>query len=643
MTFSFPRTARAAVICLVVALITGSVLAEKIPLRSGKAIDREVLGQNSEGLLVAMPGGKMRIPWRHIDPSFERHPQHVAEPEPAPPRRERPRRDPDAAREPAGLDPNARDGFTVVLAIMFVVFWLHIFSVWAVSRDQLLSGAMAQAWNLAALFLGLPVAALFLLRYKGLGGVFGGVGADGALPLKAGDVRLYTWDHKPLTARGNRKLSSGLGMAEKTLGRAVELGASDVHFDTTSEHVRLAFRVDGMLREPEMLALELGRKTISAIKMAAGMDLAKIHEAQDGACHLGIGEQMYDLRIARAYAVAGETLVIRLLKAGGLGTDLTDFGMLPKMATMLGNLTKETAGIIIMAGPTGSGKTTTIYALLRQIEGTGRNILTIEDPVEYRLDNATQISLNPKAGSTFASALKASMRHDPDVILVGEIRDAETMDVAFQAALTGHLVFTTIHATSVLATYGRLQELGLSAYMINTGLKSIICQRLVRVLCPSCREPYIPDLDELTFWGLTEQESEGRCFYRVNGCSLCDESGYRGRKGVYRVLAMNNEVRNMVRADVATGELQQVVDDNALGNAKEYAKEFLWEGVTAPDELRKTLDMFDFGKSLGARRKTGSDDATDSRTAQPGVDRIPLKRRDEGDSAGGPSTEEDPE
>ncbi|MBT3378301.1 MAG: type II/IV secretion system protein [Lentisphaerae bacterium] len=626
MAVKYPRRKRTAIILLAVCLAAASGWAEKIPLRSGKTIDRDVLGQDSEGLLVAMPGGNMRIPWRHISASFKRHPEHVVEPRPEPVQREQPRREPGVEQgDERVLDPDAKDGFTFVLAALFVVFWLHVFSVWVVSRDQLLSGGTAQAWSLAALFLGIPVAALFQLRYKGLGGFFKGVGADGARPLKAGDVRLYTWDHKPLTTRGNRKLSSGLTMAEKTLARAVELGASDVHFDTVPEHVRLVFRVDGMLRDPEILETDVGRKTISAIKMAAGMDMARIHEAQDGACHLGVGEQMYDLRIARAYAVAGETLVIRLLKAGGLGSALTDFGMLSNMATMLGNLTKETAGIIIMAGPTGSGKTTTIYALLRQIDGTGRNILTIEDPVEYRLDNATQISLNAKAGSTFASALKASMRHDPDVILVGEIRDSETMDVAFQAALTGHLVFTTIHATSVLATYGRLQELGLSAYMINTGLKSIICQRLVRVLCPSCREPYIPELDELGFWGLTELESEGRCFYRSSGCSLCDDSGYRGRKGVYRVLAMNNDVRNMVRADVATGDLQQVVEENALGNIREYAREFLWEGVTAPDELRKTLDMFDFGKSLGASSQAGPGERGEASKGRPGVDVIPLK------------------
>jgi type II secretory ATPase GspE/PulE/Tfp pilus assembly ATPase PilB-like protein len=458
--------------------------------------------------------------------------------------------------------------------------------------------------NIAALTLGLPFALFVIIRRSGLRGVFGAVGT-GLLSRdrQAPPCRFYTWDNEPLTPKSSRKLSSGLAVAELIMARAVKAGASDVHLDTGPDAVKVAFRVDGVLRDPERLAPDVGKRVMTAIKMAAGMDLAKIQEAQDGACHLEAGDEWYDLRIARAWAINGETLVVRLLRAGGFGKDLSSFGMLPSMVPAAESLTEETSGIVIMAGPTGSGKTTTIYALLRRIEGTGRNILTIEDPVEYRLEHATQISLNPKLGATFASALKASMRHDPDVILVGEIRDAEAMNVAFQAALTGHLVFTTLHATSVLATLGRLKELGLSAYMINTGLRAILCQRLVKSLCPSCREGFMPEKEDLEFWGLTEASNEKPLlFYRPVGCKLCDGTGYHGRRGVYRMLGMDNRVREFVKDDVAVGELQDVIDTVAYGAISEYAEALLTTGITSPQELRRTLDMFDFGKRLGGHR-----------------------------------------
>jgi len=353
-----------------------------------------------------------------------------------------------------------------------------------------------------------------------------------------------------------------------------------------------------MLRDPERLGADDGKKIITAIKTAAGMDLAKLQESQDGACHFVHAAQWYDLRLARAWAVTGESMVVRILRAGGKGTGLADLGMFPEMAEVARRLAKDTAGIIVLAGPTGSGKTTTIYALLRLIVGTGRNILTIEDPVEYRLEGCTQISINTKQGITFASALKASVRHDPDVLLVGEMRDPESMNVAFQAGLTGHLVFTTVHASSVLATYGRLHELGLSEYLINTGLKAIICQRLVRMLCPTCRQSYVPEPQELETWGLNTNPGKPYVFYKPVGCPLCEGSGYHGRTGIYRLLVMNNKVRGKVRADVPVGDLQALIEECALGHVVDYAKAWLCTGMTSTEEFEKHLEMFDFGKQL---------------------------------------------
>jgi type II secretory ATPase GspE/PulE/Tfp pilus assembly ATPase PilB-like protein len=509
----------------------------------------------------------------------------------------------EAVAEPAPvtLEPELGGRFTLVLGVAFCVLWLWALSVWRMGVSGIFD-TDRQPWvNLFTLVLGPVLAVPVVLRRRGVAGLTGiSRRKEVAVPEPGGpQCRFFTWDSEPLLPSSKRRFASGLALAELVMARAVKAGASDVHFDVSPTGVKMALRVDGVLRSPEVLDADLGRKAMAAIKMAAGMDLAKLHEAQDGACHLQAGDDMYDLRVARAWAVTGETLVVRLLRAGGVGTNLTDMGMPTAMANAAQELTRETAGLIIMCGPTGSGKTSTIYAMLRRIQGTGRNILTIEDPVEYRLEHATQISLNAALGATFASALKASMRHDPDVILVGEIRDREAMNVAFQAALTGHLVFTTIHATSVLAAFGRLKELGLSAYMMNTGLKAILCQRLIRLLCPECREAYVPEPPELEFWGVRPRpDAATNVFYRPAGCTLCENSGFRGRRGVYRMLAMDNSVRAVVRDDMATGDIQEAVEQAALGTVAEYANALLWDGTTSPDELRKTLEMFDFGKKL---------------------------------------------
>ncbi len=580
---------------------------EHIPLRSGEKIEGRVQKVVKGGVIVETPAGVIKLPWREISRSFPQHPQHKravnrtgAQVKEAKTRSDRSaaEKQPHNQVQPVTMHSVWQDPFSSVLLFTFVVFWLNILSVWLVSRESYASGWLYEVWNLSALVFGLPIVAFYMLKYKGVKGIF---------HLKTANFRqeelpdccLYTWDGKPVRQGADRSLASGLGLAETILARAIKAEASDVHFNTAENEVRLGFRVDGVLGSPESLSADQGKKAMTAIRMAAGMDLAGIHEAQDGACHLMFNEESYDLRIARAWTVSGEALAIRLLKAGGIGTDLTDLGMQDDMCQSLKQLTKETAGIIVMTGPTGSGKTSSIYAMLRQIVGTGRNILTIEDPVEYRLSGATQISISSRSGTTFAGTLKASMRHDPDVILVGEIRDAETMDVAFQASLTGHLVFTTLHASSVLATFGRLQELGLSSYLINTGLKAIICQRLVRKLCPSCRETYIPEMSEACQWGLSQEESEKHCFYKPTGCPLCNDSGYHGRTGVFRVLIMNNSLRGRIQPDTPTGELQELVEKFAMGTVRQYAMTLLWSGETSPEELMKTLDMFDHGKRLG--------------------------------------------
>ncbi|NLF18074.1 MAG: type II/IV secretion system protein [Lentisphaerae bacterium] len=584
-------------VCVGVWLSAG---AEPIPLYNGQTLHLEVVESGSSGLVVRdSSGGLLRLRWDQVDRSYPRHPMHG--------RKYSYEEGGAAASSPAVTGAAAAwrrhalgSGFTWCLLAGFVMLWLWALSVWCLGVSGIYPSPRQRWVNLAALVAGPFLAVPLVLRHRGWSGLLGRERPP-TLPSAAGgpSCRFFTWDNEPLVPSSNRRFASGLALAELIMSRAVKAGASDVHFDVAPEGVRVVLRVDGMLRQPEFLEAGLGRKAMTAIKMAAGMDLGRLHDAQDGACHLEAAQERYDLRVARAWAVNGETLVVRLLRTQGLGDSLTDLGMPERLAGAAQQLAEESAGLIIVCGPTGSGKTSTIYALLRRLQGTGRNILTIEDPVEYRLEHATQISLNAALGSTFASVLKASMRHDPDVILVGEIRDQEAMNVAFQAALTGHLVFTTIHATSVLAAFGRLQELGLSAYMINTGLKAILCQRLVRRLCPDCREAYVPDAAERRFWGLDPDPAVSPgVFYRPVGCRLCEQTGWRGRRGIYRMLMMDNAVRAVVRDDMATGDLQEAVEAVVLGTVRGYVDDLLWNGTTSSDELRRTLDMFDFGKVL---------------------------------------------
>lgn len=585
---------------------------EPIPLRSGRSLEGRVIIAGKAALVVQLrsTGEEVSLSWEQVSPDFRLHPEY--RPPPAegdsppvlrlPPREPEP--EPDSVFGPE-TEPSRRPAvagspfrFTALLGFVFLLFWVNLWSVrivglWGPQDNQ-------APWRLlAALFLGPPVALFYWLR-RHRSFTYAGEGGGGFARREQGaPCQFYTWENEPLKA--SRKAASGLNVAQEVFSRAIASKASDVHFNTAANGVKVAMRVDGVLHPPEMLAADTGRKVMAAVKMASGMDMAKRHETQDGACRLKSGESWYDLRIARAWAVEGETLVVRILRAGGEETGLADFGMSREMAALAAELAAETSGIVILAGPTGSGKTTTIYGILKLIEGTGRNILTIEDPVEHRLQNATQISLNTKAGGTFANALRASMRHDPDVILVGEIRDADTMDVAFQAALTGHLVFTTLHATGLMAVIGRLRELGLSSYMIKTGLKAIVCQRLVRKLCPSCRQTYLPDEEELRFWQLDPEKHQGTLFYRSQGCHLCADTGYHGRTGVFRMVVMDNDMRARIHNEIEVETLQKAIEASALGTVAESALRLLAEGETSPDELRRTLGMFDHGKGgMGA-------------------------------------------
>jgi len=580
-----------ALLAIIVILVFMSpiIFAETIPLTNGRIVNVEILRRTNRGVQYRYRNGSAWYNWNLIDKSYKYHPQHSVQVE----------KNQLSYNGSVQRNHGVRFAFgtnhklTVYLFLILVLFWANILSLKIIDKQSVVQGYF---WNIVALVAG-PIAVIVLFSKYGVWKTL--FSKKLRIARKVDSVSntvasaLFTWDGELINPQKGNKQGSGLRLILEILGEAAKIKASDVHFDATETGITYKYRVDGTLRSGEVISFKDGKKAVSALKMAAGMDVARRHENQDGACHFNYGNISYDLRLSRAWAVNGETIVIRLLQAGGMGDKFTDLGMIENMADTLTELITETAGLMIIAGPTGSGKTSTIYALLKKIVGTGRNLLTIEDPVEYRIEDATQISLNTKAGLTFASALRASMRHDPDVILVGEIRDSETMSVAFQAALTGHLVFTTIHATSILATFGRLQELGLSTYMINTGLKTVVCQRLIRVLCPSCKESYLPNADDLKKWGLTEEENQANLFYRAVGCELCSNTGFHGRIAVMRMLVMNDFVRATLKKEMVISEIHEAVNHEAIGTLGDYLVKLLWTGVTTPKELLKTVDMFD--------------------------------------------------
>ncbi|AHG18859.1 general secretion pathway protein GspE [Chania multitudinisentens RB-25] len=369
------------------------------------------------------------------------------------------------------------------------------------------------------------------------------------------------------------------------LTEAIKDKASDIHIETYERHLQIRFRVDGVLREILRPQRRLASLLISRIKVMAKLDIAEKRIPQDGRMALRIGGRAIDVRVSTLPSNYGERIVLRLLDKNSVNLDLATLGMSPQNQRQIDELIQRPHGIILVTGPTGSGKSTTLYAALSRLNASERNIMTVEDPIEYELDGIGQTQVNPKVDMTFARGLRAILRQDPDVVLVGEIRDGETAQIAVQASLTGHLVLSTLHTNSALGALSRLQDMGIEPFLLSTSLLAVLAQRLVRTLCPDCRQPYAADQELARQMAI----SPGTPLWQPKGCQKCGYTGYRGRTGIHELLLIDDRVRLAIhQGESELAIARQLRNEYTTlrldGREKVLAGETSWEEVVRVTE-----------------------------------------------------------
>ncbi|MDP8269323.1 MAG: ATPase, T2SS/T4P/T4SS family [Candidatus Tenebribacter davisii] len=343
---------------------------------------------------------------------------------------------------------------------------------------------------------------------------------------------------------------------------AIKSNTTDIHIEPLTNNTRVRFRIDGALREVMSPPIGLHAGMVSLIKVMSKLNIAERRLPQDGHISLKTSVKSVDVRVSIAPTVTGEKVVMRLLDKGEFGFSLTTLGFSQSDLDIFHKWIKRPYGITIVSGPTGSGKSTTLHAGLKEIKNIENNIVTVEDPVEYRLDGITQIEAKEKIGLTFGRALRSVLRQDPDIVLIGEIRDEETADIAIKFSLTGHLVFTTLHANDAPSTITRLVDIGIPAYLVASSLNLVLAQRLVRKICTNCIGDYTPTDAELIAAGITKEEAKEITFKKGKGCVHCNNTGFSGRTGIFEIIEVNSEVRKLIFAE----ENQDVIRDAALRN-----------------------------------------------------------------------------
>ncbi len=366
------------------------------------------------------------------------------------------------------------------------------------------------------------------------------------------------------------------------LTEAVKENASDIHIETFEKRLVVRYRVDGVLREVVEPKRVLAPLLVSRIKVMAKLDIAEKRVPQDGRISIRIGGREIDLRVSTMPSSNGERVVMRLLDKQAGRLNLSSLGMEKKELARFKKILHRPHGIVLVTGPTGSGKTTSLYAGLSELNDASRNILTVEDPIEYNIEGIGQTQVNNKAEMTFARGLRAMLRQDPDVVMVGEIRDSETADIAVQASLTGHLVLSTLHTNTAVGAVTRMFDMGVEPFLLSSSLVGVVAQRLVRVLCPDCKAPYLPDNSEREFLGLGEHV--GHSMFKPVGCKRCNNSGYRGRRGIYEIVSVDSNIRRMIHDKVA--EDVMIKEARLAGRSiLDDGKEKVLEGITTVEEI----------------------------------------------------------
>jgi type IV pilus assembly protein PilB len=381
------------------------------------------------------------------------------------------------------------------------------------------------------------------------------------------------------------ELAPAVRLVNSLISRALEEGASDIHFEPQADELVVRIRVDGVTRRLASAPKGMQPAVTSRLKVMGGLDIAERRAPQDGRVSIRVAGEPTDIRVAVLPTTFGEQIVLRILQRASGGLAPADLGMSEEAQEVFARAIRQPHGIVLVCGPTGSGKTTTLYAALDLLNSDDRVITTIEDPVEYRIPGIVQIEVNPRSGLTFPRGLRTILRSDPDVLLVGEIRDEETAAIATQAAMTGHLVLTTLHAHSASSAIGRMKQMGVDPQLLAGSLNAIVAQRLARRLCVECREPYEPSPDELVELGADDRDAPVEQLYRASGCVRCGGTGYRGRIALYEVLAVEGTFRRLIEA--STHEFFAAAVEHGLRTLGQAGSRLCVEGVSSLDEIRR--------------------------------------------------------
>jgi len=370
--------------------------------------------------------------------------------------------------------------------------------------------------------------------------------------------------------------------------RAVESRASDIHIEPFEDELKVRYRIDGVLHDIESTPKRLQAAIVSRIKIMAKLNIAERRLPQDGRIRLKVGEREIDMRISTIPVLYGESVVMRILHKEGIVIDLEQLGFPSQTLNALNQLIKKPNGIILVTGPTGSGKTTTLYGALDKINSPDKKIITVEDPVEYQLKGVNQIQVKPQIGLNFANTLRHIVRQDPDIILIGEIRDLETAEMAIQSALTGHLVFSTLHTNDAPSAITRIIDMGVENFLLSSTIRGILAQRLVRVICPLCKEidpSVVVDKEELKLLGIRSDIS----LYRGKGCEKCAFTGYYGRTGIYELLLINDDIRRLILKNADSNQIRETAKQLGMRTLLEDGAEKIKAGITNFSEVFRVI------------------------------------------------------
>ncbi len=469
--------------------------------------------------------------------------------------------------------------FLVLWGGLLVCAFLWFFAVGWVNASTHKAKRNVKLWN-TMLFFFCPISLIVYLPF-----LIKGKKNIGDNPAQ--NLELFKHRGEPLLSHQYEEQES-LASVRDLLTQALDNQSTDIHLEPKGDLLSSRFRIDGLLHDGPVFPHRAGLPIVSAFKVLAHINIAEKRKAQDGSFTAKIAGRTVNFRVSTTSSFYGETMVIRILDSENGLINLGDLGLLPENKEKCSGLLSRSHGMILVVGPSANGKTTTLYAILNEINIGEKNIISIEDPVEYEIPNVTQIPINPKAGVDFAGSLRSILRQDPDVIMVGEIRDAETAEMAFRSSLTGHLVLSTLHTTEAAGAITRLMDMRLEPYLISSSLIGVLAQRLVRVLCSNCKIPsmsYHPD--ELSEKGLHLEEED--TLYEPVGCERCRQTGYKSRVGIFELLIMDKEIKDLVSKKASTEDIFTQAREKGMTTMKEDGWQKVKQGITTVAEVERVL------------------------------------------------------